>query len=163
MMSQGKDDLKHKLEKAKRKGKVLRSLHQSDVNSLERDDSSDIDRAIDQPMISKEMRIPIEKYICSAVDTPFLAAQKGKVRVSSLNNKNFRPNSTKGSKKRASSFTISQNRKYLNNNKNSCNSHDISAQMDNYAVQKYYNALNAKNHKKSTHPNLGNHNYSNIG
>lgn len=133
-MSQGNNDLKYKLEKAKRKGKALRSLHRSDVNSLERDDSSDYDRAIEQPMISKEMRIPGEKYdkynrkkyISSAVDTPisnmskntsptFLAAQKGKVRASSLSNKNSRPNSTKGSKKRASSSTVSQNRKYLSN------------------------------------------------
>lgn len=195
VMSQGNSDLKYKLEKAKRKGKGLRSLHRSDVNSLERDDdSSDYERGVDQKMISKEMKIPSDvyesykrkKYISSAVDTPisnmskdtsphFLASKKGKARASSLNNKNSRPNSTKEGKKRASSSTVSQTRKYMTGTKNSSNSHEISSQMDNYAVQKYYEAMNSmncknpsnskniKNHHKSAQPHVGNSNYSNIG
>lgn len=80
VMSQGNTELKQTLEKAKRKGKGLRSLHRSDISSLEHDDSSEYDivRDIDQPLISKEMNVPTELYasykrqklISSALDTP---------------------------------------------------------------------------------------------
>jgi hypothetical protein len=39
VMSQGNNELKKTLENAKRKGNGLRSLHRSDINSLEHDDS----------------------------------------------------------------------------------------------------------------------------
>lgn len=179
VMSQGNSELKQTLERAKRKGKGLRSLHRSDVNSLDRDNSSDYER-FEQPLVSKEMKIPSDVYsshkrqklISSAVDTPisqisknkspqFIVHKNGKVRTSSLNN-NSRTNSKKD-KKRATSSSTSQNRKYLTGTKNSSNNHDMSAKIENYAVQKYYDQLSQKQHNKSAHPNVGNHNYSHIG
>lgn len=116
VMSQGNTELKQTLDKVKRKGKALRSLHRSDVNSLEHDDSSEYDmmREGEQPMISKEMNIPSELYasykrqklISSALDTPIsnfsketspqLFGQKNnKIRTSSLVGSNNRPNTSK--------------------------------------------------------------------
>lgn len=113
-------------------------------------------------MISKEMKIPTDlyesykrqKFISSALDTPisqfskdtspqFVVHKNKKIRTSNLSGKNSRPNSTKD-KKRASSSGGSQNRKYLAQTKNTSNSHDMSAHIDNYSVQKYYDQYNQK-------------------
>lgn len=161
VMSQGNSELKQTLEKAKRKGKGLRSLHRSDLHSLDRDDSSEYEivREGDHPMMSKEMNIPSELYtsykrqklISSALDTPisqfskdtspqFVVHKNGKIRTSSLVGKGSRPNTLKDSKKRASSSNAAQHRQYLPDSTahNSANSHDASALAENYSVQKYY-------------------------
>ena len=173
VMSQGNTELKQTLDKVKRKGKALRSLHRSDVNSLEHDDSSEYDMARDwePPMISKEMNIPSELYASykrqkltsSALDTPisnfsketspqFFGQKNSKVRTSSLVGNSQRPNTSKD-KKRASSSNAAQHRLYMvNSSNNSTNSHDISAQIDNYQAQKYYDIYNQK-HNKSPHVN----------
>lgn len=185
VMSQGNSELKQTLEKAKRKGKALRSLHRSDLNSLDHDDSSEYDMArdVDHPMVSKEMNIPTELYasykrqklISSALDTPisqfsketspqFIMHKNSKIRTSSLVGSSQRPGSSKD-KKRASSSNAAQHRQYLvNNSGNSANSHEISANIENYAAQKYYDMYNQK-HNKSAHTNAQNQlsNYSNLG
>lgn len=175
VMSQGNTELKQTLDKVKRKGKALRSLHRSDVNSLEHDDSSEYDMMRDgeQPMISKEMNIPSELYasykrqklISSALDTPisnfsketspqFFGQKNSKVRTSSLIGSNQRPNTSKD-KKRASSSNAAQHRLYMvNSSNNSTNSHDMSAQIDNYQAQKYYDIYNQK-HNKSANASKG--------
>lgn len=186
VMSQGNSELKQTLEKAKRKGKALRSLHRSDLNSLKHDDSSEYDmvREIDQPMVSKEMRVPSELYasykrqklISSALDTPisqfskdtspqFFVHKNGKIRTSSLVGSNPRPNTSKD-KKRASSSNSAQHRHYMiNSSNNSGNSGDMSAQIENYAAQKYYDLYNQHKHNKSAHAKASKHfnsNYSNL-
>ena len=185
VMSQGNSELKQTLEKAKKKGKALRSLHRSDLNSLENDNSSEYDivRDMDQPMVSNEMHIPTELYnsykrqklISSAMDTPishfskdtsphFAGNKKGKVRASSLAANNPRTGSSK-EKKRASSSNSAQHRHYMVNPPNhSTNSHDMSAHIDNYSLQKYYDIYNNR-HNKSAHTSAPKHlqgNYSNL-
>lgn len=88
VMSQGNSELKQTLENAKKQGKGLRSLHRSDLNSLDRDDSSEYEimRDADQQLISKEMKIPTDLYasskrkkmISSALDTPISQFSKDK-------------------------------------------------------------------------------------
>jgi hypothetical protein len=190
--SQGNSELKQNLDKAKGKGrgKGLRSLHRSDINSLDRDDSSEYEIIRDNghPMISKEMNIPAELYnsykrqnlISSALDTPiskfsketspqFVVHKNKKIRTSSLVGKGSRANSSKESKKRASSSNAANRRHYLpaSNNLNLANSHDVSGQLaENYSMQKYYEMYSNGNHNKSAQPNAPKHfnsNYSNIG
>jgi serine/threonine protein kinase len=172
VMSQGNTELKQTLEKAKRKGKALRSLHRSDLNSLDRDDSSEYDNARggDHQMISKEMKIPTElnssyrhkKLISSALDTPisqfsketspqFFVHQNNKIRTSSLISKNQRPSTSKD-KKRASSSNAAQHRQYMPTTcHNSANSHEVS-NVEGYPLKKYYDIYSHK-HNKSVHAN----------
>lgn len=183
VMSQGNSELKQTLEKAKRKGKALRSLHRSDLNSLGHEDSSEYDvvRDIEQPMISKEVNIPTDLYasykrqkmISSALDTPisqfskdtspqFFANNNSKIRTSSVGDTKKRASSSK-SKKRASSSNAAQHRQYMGHQtNNSANSHDMS-KIENYSIQKYYDMYSQK-HNKSAHTNAGkifNSNYNN--
>ena len=184
VMSQGNSELKQTLENAKKKGNGLRSLHKSDINSLEHDDSSEYEivRDMDQQMISKEMNVHPELYnsykrqklVSSALDTPishfskdtspqFVVQKKNKIRTSSLVGNNVRPTSSKD-KKRASSSNAAQHRHYMvNNSNNSTNSNEQSTQIENYSAQKYYE-MYQKNHHKSAHssvPKNYNQNYSN--
>lgn len=185
VMSQGNSELKQTLENAKRKGNALRSLHRSDINSLDHDDSSEyeINRDVEHPgMISKEVKIPSDLYasykrqklIFSALDTPishfsketspqFAAQKKGKNRASSMVGSNPNTEMSKD-KKRASSSNAAQHRHYMmNGSNNSNNSHDQSSQVEQYSAQKYYDVYN-QNHNKSAHTNgqkYFNSNYSN--
>jgi serine/threonine protein kinase len=185
VMSQGNSELKQTLENAKRKGNALRSLHRSDLNSLDQDDSSeyDIQKDGEHPgMISKEVKIPSDLYasykrqklIFSALDTPishlskdtspqFIAQNKSKIRASSMIGASTKPGSAKD-KKRASSSNAAQHRQYMMNSSNNSNtSHDQAAQIEQYSAQKYYDMYN-QNHNKSAHtsaPKYFNNNYSN--
>lgn len=185
VMSQGNSELKQTLENAKRKTNALRSLHRSDLNSLDQDDSSEYDRHKEienEAMISKEVKIPSDLYasykrqklIFNALDTPmshlpketspnFVGnSKKGKNRPSSMVGAHAqKSNSSKDNKKRASSSNPAQHRQHMMNGSNgSSNSHEKSAQ---YSAQKYYDMYN-QNHNKSAHtsaPKYFNSNYSN--
>ena len=160
VMSQGNSELKQTLENAKKKGNALRSLHRSDLNSLDHDDSSeyDIPKEAEKPtMISKEVKIPSDLYasykrqklIFSALDTPvshfskdtspqFVAQKKSKIRASSLIGPNPKVHTSKD-KKRASSSNAAQHRHHImNGSNNSTNSHEQSTQIEQYSANKYF-------------------------